>query len=140
MAQYADNVVYLKIDSVEVDAFFKTVKLSPSNASVETTVGSGTDHVQRAPGLDDTKIDISLGYDAAQLQTYIQKLAVGQIVEIEYGSEGNNNSGKPRHVQTFNITKADHEVNVDKSHVVFDISGEGADEATVNMYKGGVYA
>ena len=139
MAQYADNVLYLSIDSVAVDAYFKTVKLSPSNSSVETTVGSGTDHVQRASGLDDTKIDISLGYDAAQLQSYIQKLAVGQIVTIEYGSQGNT-SGKPRHVQTFNITKADHEVNVDKSHVVFDISGEGADAATVNMYKGGVYA
>lgn len=139
MAQYADNVVYLKIDSAEVDAYFKTVKLSPSNSSVDRTVGSGTNHVQRAPGLDDTAISISLGYDAAQLQTYIQKLAVGQIVEIEYGSEGNT-SGKPRHVQTFNITKADHEVNVDKSHVVFDISAEGADEATVNMFKGGQYA
>ena len=139
MAQYADNTVYLKLGSTEVNAFFKTVKLSPSNASVETTVGSGTDHVQRASGLDDTKIDISLGYDAAELQDYIQKLAVGQILEIELGPESNV-SGKPRHVQTFNITKADHEVNVDKSHVVFDISGEGADEATVNMYKGGVYA
>ena len=139
MAQYADNVVYLKIDSVEVDAYFKTVKLSPSNSSVDTSVGSGTDHIQRAPGLDDTKIDISLGYDSANLQQYLQKLAVGQIVTIEYGSEGNT-SGKPRHIQTFNITKSDHETNVDKSHVMFDISGEGADEASVNMYKGGVYA
>ena len=139
MAQYADNVVYLKIDSVEVSAYFKTVKLQPSNSSVDTTVGSGTDHIQRAPGLDDTKIDISLGYDAANLQDYIQKLKVGQIVTIEYGSEGNT-SGKPRHVQTFNITKADHEVNVDKSHVMLDVSGEGANSPSISMFAGGVYA
>lgn len=139
MAQYADNNIYLKMDSVEVQAFFKTVKLSPSNNSVETTVGSGTDHIQRQPGLDDTKIDISIGYDTTQLQAYIQKLKRGQIVTIEYGSEGNA-SGKPRHVQTFNITKAEHSVNVDKSHVIFEISGEGADAASIDMYAGGVYA
>lgn len=139
MAQYADNTVYLKLDSVEVDAYFKNVTLSPSNNSVDTTIGSGTDHVQRQPGLNDTKIDISLGYDPAQLQTYVQKLKVGQIVTIEYGSE-DNISGKPRHVQPFNITKADHTVNVDKSHVMFEISGEGADAPSVDMYAGGVYA
>jgi hypothetical protein len=139
MAQYADNLAYIKIDSVEVQAYFKNVKLSPSNNSIDTTVGSGTDHVQRQPGLDDTKIDISLGYDTAQLQTYIQKLKVGQIVTIEYGPESNV-SGKPRHVQAFNITKADHEVNVDKSHTLFDLSGEGSAAASISMFSGGVYA
>jgi hypothetical protein len=139
MAQYADNNVYLKLDSVQVDAYFKKVKLSPSNNSVDTTTGSGVDWMQRQPGLNDMGIDIDLGYDAAQIQNYIQKIAVGQVVTVEYGSEGNT-SGKPRHVQAFNITKADHEVSVDKSHVVFSISGESADSPSVNMYAGAVYA
>ena len=77
-------------------------------------------------------------YDAASVQTYIQKLAVGQIVTIEYAPEGSS-SGKPKHVQDFNITQNTHTVSVDKSAVVFEITGESAAAPTSNMYSGSVY-
>jgi hypothetical protein len=95
--------------------------------------------VQRAPGLNDTSITITLAYDLTNLQTYIQKIAPGQTISIEYGPESNT-SGKPRHVQDFVITGADHQVSVDKSAVTFSISGDGAGAPSVDMFTGGVYS
>lgn len=139
MAQYADNNVFLSIDGVTVSAYFKSVSLNPTNSSQDTTMGAGTDHMQRAPGLDDTSISITLGYDTAQVQAQIQHLKVGQVVSIEYGKEGAT-SGKPRHVQTFNITSNTVADSVDKTPSTFEISGEGADAPSVNMFAGGVYS
>jgi hypothetical protein len=138
LASYADNSVYLTIGGTQVDAFFKEVSLQASNESVDVTAGSNTDWVERAPGLNEATITISLMYDSASVQTYIQKLAVGQVVTIEYAPEGNT-TGKARHVQDFNITQNTHTVSVDKSAVVFEITGESAGAPSVNMYGGGVY-
>lgn len=139
MVSLAENNVYLKMGGTEVDAYFKEVSLSVSNSAQDVTAGAGTDWVQRAPGLNDISISINLAYDLTNLQTYIQKIAPGQTIEIEYGPE-DAVSGKPRHVQNFVITGTDHGENVDKSPVVFSISGEGADAPSVNMFTGGVYS
>lgn len=139
MATYADNTVYLKLDSTEVDAYFRDVQLSASNSAVDTTAGSGTDWNMRAPGLNDMSISITLMYDAANVQTYIQKIAPGATISIEYGPE-DAVSGKPRHVQSFVITSVDHQVQVSKDAVMFSIGGDGADAPSVNMFAGGVYS
>ena len=138
MASYADNTVYLSIGGTVVHAYFKEVQLQPSNSSVETTAGAGVDDVQRAPGLNDHKIKITLSYDAANIQTYIQKIAVGQATTIDYGPESNT-SGKPRHTQSFIITAADHTVSVDKSAVTLEISGDAAAAPTNNMFAGAIW-
>ena len=139
MASYADNTVFLKLGGTEVDAYFKTVSPSVSNSPVDVTAGSGVDWTQRAPGLNDISFSISLAYDAANVSTYIQRLAVGQVIEVEYGPE-DAVSGKPRHVQNCNVDSVDFETNVDKSAVVFNISLSGADAPSVNMFAGGVYS
>ncbi len=139
MATYADNTVFLKIDSVEVDAYFVDVDLTGSNSPVDTTAGSGTDWNMRAPGLNDASINITLMYDVSAVQTYIQKIAPGARVTIEYGSE-DAVSGKPRHVQEFIISSNQHGLTVGKDAVKFSITGDGADAPSVNMYAGGVYA
>lgn len=139
MATYADNDIYLTIGGTAVHAYFKNVDLEFTNASVDTTAGSGTDHVERAPGLNDSKITINLMYDAADIQTYIQKIKRGQVISIEYGPEGAV-SGKPRHVQDFNITSNKVPVNVDKSAVLIEMTGEGAAAPSVDISAGGVYS
>lgn len=138
MPALADNKIYLSIDGIAVQAYFKNVTLTSSSATVETTRGAGTDHMQRAPGLKDTSISITIGYDTANIQTFIQKIAPGQQVMIEYGPEGAV-TGKPRHVQTFVITDAAHTVEVSKADVVFELTGEAADAPIVDMYAGAVY-
>ncbi len=139
MPQYADNNVFLSIDGVTVSAYFKDVQLSPSNAGQDTTMGAGVDHMQRAPGLNDTQITITLGYDTAQVQAVIQHLKPGIVASIEYGKEGAI-SGKPRHVQSFLITANPVGDNVDKTPSTFAITGDATDAASVNMYDGGVYS
>jgi hypothetical protein len=138
MSTYNGNDVYIKIDSVEVDAYFKTIEFNPSIETVDVTAGSGTDHRQRAGGLEDTTITMTIVYDAANIQAYIQRLKPG-VHSIEFGPEGNT-SGKPRHVQSFIITAAPFSVEVSKTEVAFSISGEAADAPSVDMMAGQVYS
>jgi len=138
VATYNGNDVYIKIDSVEVDAYFKSIEFNPSIETVDVTRGSGTDHRQRAGGLEDTTISRTIVYDAADIQTYIQRLKPG-LHSIEFGPEGNT-SGKPRHVQNFIISAAPFSVEVSKTEVAFSISGEAADAPSVDMMASGVYA
>lgn len=139
MATYADNNFYLKLDSTEVQAFITEVNPSFSNDEVETTAGAGTDWKMRAAGLSDAEFAISLMYDVTSVPTYIQKIAPGATVTLEFGPEGAT-SGKPRHVQSVVISSVDHTVSVDKSAVVFSISARGAAAPSVNMMAGGVYS
>ncbi|MBK9751811.1 MAG: hypothetical protein IPO91_34305 [Chloroflexi bacterium] len=139
MASYAENTVYIKLDSTEVDAFFKDVSPTASNSTVDITAGSGTDWNMRAAGLNDISFSITLMYDAANVQTYIQKIAPGSIVTLEYGPE-DAVSGKPRHVQSCIVSSVDHSVTVNKDAVTFSITLDGADAPSVNMFAGGVYS
>jgi hypothetical protein len=138
MPALADNNVFISVDGVQVQSFFKTVSLSPSNKTVDTTRGANTAHMQRAPGLNDTSITMKLGYDTTSVQSFIQKLRPGQTVQIDYGPEGAV-SGKPRHTQQFVITGAGHTVSVTKEEVVFDISGEAADAPIADIFAGAVF-
>jgi hypothetical protein len=139
MVRYADNDYYLSIGGTVVDTWGVEVTLEYVNTSVETTSGAGVDHVMRSPGLYDTTISLSIAYDATDLATYIQKLQPGVVVSIEYGPEGST-SGKPRHVQNFNITSSPFTVNINKEMPVFEVEAEGTEAASVNMYAGGVYS
>lgn len=140
MAILADNNAYLSIDGVVVNNYFKSVRITPSSDEVDVTGGSGVDHMQRSPGLKDTEISINIQYDTTAVPTYIQHIAAGQIVPIEYGPESNT-TGKPRHVQTFLITRAaPSEQNVQKDEIVFEITGSGAAAPSVDMFAGGVYS
>jgi hypothetical protein len=139
MVRYADNDFYLSIDGTVVSTYGVEITLERTNSSVETTSGAGVDHVMRAPGLSDTTITFSIAYDATALQTFIQKLQPGVVRAIEYGPE-NNVSGKPRHVQNFNITSSPFTTNVAKEMPVFEVSGEGTEAASVDLFTGAVYS
>lgn len=139
MANLANNTGYLRIGTFVVSAEFIEVSLTPSNSSSDTTSGFGTTHVKRQPGLNDTKIKIRISYDTDVVATLLTQIAMGTLREVEWGPEGQV-SGKPRHVQEFNLTAAGHGKKVTKEMVVFEIEGEGAAAPTVNMYASGVYA
>jgi hypothetical protein len=139
MGQLAENNVYLSIDSVVITAEFKEVSLDVSNSSQDTTMGAGVDWMQRAPGLNDMKGTINIGYDSTAVQSIIQHIAPGQVVSLEYGPESNV-SGKPRHVQNVLVETVSHGLKVDKSPVTFALSIVGADAPSVNMFAGAVYS
>jgi hypothetical protein len=137
MATLSGNNVHLVIGGTTVTAYFTDVELSPSVESVDVTAGGGREHRQRNVGLGDTGMTITLVYDAANIQTYIQKLKPG-LYTVEYGPEGNT-VGKPKHIQDFILTGAPFSVSVEKSKVAFQLSFEAAEAPTFDMFNGAVY-
>ena len=135
MAKYQDNIYYLDIDGTDLSSYVISVSLDPSISSVETTAGSGTDHVTRGEGLYDHSIsfeiyaDDSAGYSLALLK------GTGLVT---YGEQGYA-TGKPKHVQSFILT-ASHSTNVSKDMVVYSVSGEAAAAPTTDMFAGGVWS
>ena len=139
MAQYNGNNPYLKFDAVDVAAYFVSVSTDFGGSSVDITAGAGRSHVQRAGGLRDYSMSVTLTYDADSVNTYITKLQPQQIVEVEYGPEGNT-TGKPRHLQKFVVDSVSVPQSVKKDHVTFEIKLSGADEPTADMTAGDVFA
>lgn len=137
MPAYNGNNMYLSLNGFEVMADFKKVNLEPSLETVETTRGAGTEHKQRNPGLNDTKMGVTLGYDTARIQQQIRYLKPGKYVAV-FGPEGAI-AGKPKHVQEFIMTGAPLEIVVEKGEVAFDISLEAADKPLVDMFNGGTF-
>ncbi len=138
MASYSGNADYLTIDAQDVTAHFKSVELEESVEGVDVTAGSDSTHRERNAGIKDNTIDITLTFDIADLQNYIDNIATGLKV-IEFGPEGNT-SGKPRHVQSFIITSVRAAGgSVEKSERTFVLSGEAALAPTTDMFANGVY-
>lgn len=138
MTQLTTNSIYLTIDGVNVAAYFTDVKIEQSASPVDVTHGAAT-NVQRNDGLHDGTISITLGYDIANVSSYMQHIRKGLIVAVDYGPE-NNVAGKPRHTQPFLLTKvAGPDTDSKKSYAMFAISGDASDAPTVDMYAGGVF-
>lgn len=134
MAAYNDNTVYLSIDGTQVDSWFKSVTLSPTIETVDTTRGSGTDHRSRSEGLKDTSGTITIGYDAASEATILGLVEPGTHALV-YGPRGNT-AGMPKHAQSIIITQAPHSVEVSKGEVVFEVQWEAAAAPSSDMYAG----
>jgi len=137
MPAYNGNNIYLKIGNFEVQAKFKKVSLEPSIATVDTTRGAGTNHMQRNTGLEDTKLGVTLGYDTDIIQTQLRYLKPGRYPVI-FGPEGAI-AGKPRHIQDFILTSSPLEISVEKSEVAFDMKFEAADAPYANMFDGATF-
>lgn len=138
MAQLNTNAIYLTVDGVAVASYFTDVKLEQSASPVDVTHGAAV-NVQRNDGLHDGTISITLGYDIANVSSYMQHIRKGLTVAVDYGPEGNT-AGKPRHTQSFLLTKvAGPDTDSKKSYVTFAISGDASDAPTVDMYAGGVF-
>lgn len=137
MTAYNGNNIYLVIGGIEVQSKFKKVNLEPSIETVDTTRGAGTNHMQRSPGLEDTKMSATIGYDTPGIQTQIKYLKPGQYTII-FGPEGNA-PGKPKHVQDFIINSAPLEIAVEKSEVAFELKMEAADAPLMNMFAGATF-
>lgn len=139
MAHYVDNDFLFKANTTDYSAYVVEVSIEPSNAVVETTAGAGTNHTQRAKGMDDTKFNVTLRYQTAAVGvTLINLFRPGQVVTIEFGPEGNA-AGKPKHVQSFIVDSMPIKIPVKKDSVVLEVSMSGADAATTDMFNGGTY-
>jgi len=135
MAKYNGNGYYLSIGGVDVSAYVVDVNLTPSITSVDVTAGTGTAHMQRAEGLYDHTITITIA--AVTEAEYADTLLKGTQAVI-YGLEGNA-AGKPKHSQSFILTPV-HSTAVTKDFVTHSLSGEATAAPSDDMFAGGVWA
>lgn len=140
MPRYNGNTMYLEMDGVDVSAFFTaTTGLETTNEVQDVTAGSGQTHVQRLPGLSDTKGTFTLIYQVGSLPSYIQRLQPGQVVRYVYGPEGNA-SGKP--VQEADVvinSVKGPDVTIKKELVKFEVAWDGADKPIRSILNGDVF-
>lgn len=140
MPAFNGNNGYLTINAVNVSGYSTEMGIEASNATVDVTAGFGTEHMQRAAGLNDTKANAVIAYLAGQVATYITQLHVGSEAVVVWGPEGNV-SGKPKHQQKFIVASSSGpKQTVKKDMVVFEISFEAADAPIEDMYAGAVFA
>ena len=138
MATLQSNDCQLLLDGVDVSAYFTEVSIAVSVGSEDTSAGAGTTHVKKGGKLRESKWDIKLAYDVTNVSAYIQKLQAGDIYTATWRPEGNT-AGKPEHIQSILILSSKQSaVTVDKDAVFFEISAEGTDAATTDMFEGGV--
>lgn len=140
MAHFSGNTPYIALDNVDVSAYWTEGSLEPSNAPTDVTAGSGTTHIERNAGLDDTKLSLTIAYDdaSATLASYIGKLKPGNKYTIEIGIEGQV-AGKPKHIQEFILESSPVNQSVKKDAVVFKLSFSGSAAPTYNMFAGATY-
>jgi len=136
MAAYATNDWYFDIDGTNLSAYLVSVNPSFTQATVETTAGSSTDHVTRSPGLEDASISFDIRADSAA--GYSLALLKGSHT-ITYGQQGSA-VGKPKHVLPVILTGISHTTQVSKEMVVYTVNGDAASAPTTDMYAGGVWA
>lgn len=136
MATLAGNNAKLVLDGVDVSAYAIEASMSPGGSSNEITSGFGTDWVQRSPGLRDMSFTARLAYNTANISTYIQKLQPQQAYVVEFYPE-NETSGKPLFKQSMILESGGGPgVQVSKEMTVFELTFNGADAPTDNMFEG----
>lgn len=137
MATYSGNSVYVAIDGTSLGAYWKEVEITAAMDSVDVTAGSGAEYRERAGGLRDYSVSLTVVYDDSTVATYIQKLRPG-VHTVEIGPEGNT-AGKPKFEQSMLLTEAPFSVTVEKSEVAFSLSFEGAAAPTSDLFNGATY-
>lgn len=139
MGRLQDNTQYLSINGQTITAEFISAGVSKSNSSVETTSGSGATDTMRGRGLSSYSFRASIAYLTESVDDILLAIGDDDIIVIEFGPESNV-AGKPRHVQTFNVTSIEGpEKTVEKGAVEFSLQAESTAAPSVNMYAGGVY-
>ncbi len=139
MATLAANDAYLSFNGVDVSGYWTgNADYSASNSTNETTSGSGVDHVQREPGLNDHSMSFSVTYDTANLGTIRSALEVGTKGTLVYGPEGNT-VGLPKFECSMILTAASVSQTISKEHVMWELEFEAAAEPTATIEGGDTF-
>lgn len=139
MAPYSGNADYIKVDSTDVSALFKTYDFAVSADEVDVTAGSNTAWRERNAGLLSGDLTLTITYDRGTLSNVWSVMQAGSKYTIEIGPEGTT-TGYPRHVQSFLCTEVaptGQSVEKDERTFVYTLMSDGA--PSTNMFTGGVY-
>ena len=138
MPELAGNDAYLTIDGRDVRGIFRACSITPSNSPVDTTAGAGTTDMKRQPGLNSHDIAMTLAYNTDRVALDFPVLKTGVVYRVIWGPE-NGASGKPKHEQDFIFASVPRGQTVEKSPVIFEISGSSADGPISDMDAGDTF-
>lgn len=104
MAEYNGNAIYLRMNSINVEALWKQMDISKAVADVEVTAGAGSVYEEHAGGLRSATAKITLAYNDTQAATDMAALYTAtSIIPVVYGPEGST-TGKPCDSRNWLIT------------------------------------
>ena len=101
MAGSNTNEVYVEFNGVDISGqFTSAISFEQTNATTEMTAGPGVTHIQRNPGLDDTKFSFSIRYDDVEavrdtVLPFIKRGTKGTLIYVV----GGRVAGNPVHEQ-----------------------------------------
>ncbi len=140
MAEYNGNDIYLRLNSVDIEARWRQVDLSLDRGDEDVSAGAGIAWEKHAGKLMSTKCKISLIYDDTQAAADQAALyVVGGVVAMVYGPEGNA-AGKPCHNQNYLITNiSGPTTGHDKPAVMVEYDMISTGVPTKNFYAGDTF-
>jgi hypothetical protein len=140
MPEYNGNDIYLRINSVNVEARWRSFDPKISIGDEDVSAGAGIDWEKHASKLRNVSATITLVYDDTQAATDMAALVTSNdVVAIVYGPEGSA-AGKPCHSQSFKVNGVSGPTtNHDKTLVTlaYDLISTGV--PTKNIYAGDTF-
>jgi len=136
MAKSNSNIIYVEFNGVDLSGdFTSAMAFDQTNATKEVTSGSGATHIQRNPGLNDTKIAFSITYDDAEAERdlWLPSLKPGQKGTLIY-VPGGRVAGNPVHEQVCIVAgSAGPNVDIAKAHQTLALTFDTDEEPVRNI-------
>lgn len=140
MAAYNGNNVYLRMNSVNTQARWRSFDMNISLGDEDVSAGSGVNWESHASKLRNITAKVMLVYDdATAAADFAALVTANDIIAVEYGPEGNT-AGKPRHLQSFKINGINGPTtNHDKTLVTLEYDMISTGTPTANIYAGDTF-
>lgn len=140
MAEYSGNDVYLRMNAVNIETYWREMTMDFESGEEDTSAGAGIDWSKSAAKLSKIKAKISIIHDDVVAATTLAALwEENMIVVVDYGPEGNA-AGKPRHTQSFKINSISGPTTKhDKALVMYEFDMVSTGVPTANLYAGATF-
>jgi hypothetical protein len=140
MAEYSGNDIYLRMNSVNVEARWRSFKPKLAIGDEDVSAGAGVDWEKHAEKLKRVEATITLVYDDVAAATDMAALITSDsVIPVVYGPEGSA-AGKLCHNQNFLVTGIDGPTtNHDKTLVTLEYSLIGTGVPTKNIFVGDTF-
>jgi len=140
MAEFNGNAVYLRMNSINVEALWISMDISESIGDEDVTAGSGTVYEEHNAKLVAAKGKLTLAYNDTQAATDMAaQWSTSHVIPIVYGPEGST-AGKPCDSRNWLVTGiAGPSTDVSKTKVVLEIDLVGTGTPTKNIHAGDTF-
>jgi hypothetical protein len=142
MATYNGNDVYLRVNSVNVEARWRGFEMKLAIDKEDTSAGAGTDYKKSAAKLKEATGKLTIVYDTVAAPTDVAALyglSSNHVIPIVYGPEGST-VGKPKDDRDWLVTGINGpSTGVDKKLVMWEVDVVSTGEPRSDIYEGDLF-